>query len=179
VTQISTLLIQPVLPCFQRKYAFEDFAIRQVALLLNNTADEAKYANRSLVRAFFFVSAFLVGLRTKVSPRYQSYRNVWDPDVTSDGFRGNKNFFFFGMISRGFEAAPLTRQPIALGTQDSCRNASRMALSHRRTPQTVHRKTNSNRENAHCKVTTLSAFMNRHPGSTVGSRLTTPRTLSL
>lgn len=29
--------------------AFEDFAIRQVALLLNNTSDEAKYANRSLV----------------------------------------------------------------------------------------------------------------------------------
>jgi len=47
------------------EYAFEDFAIRQVALLLNNTSDEAKYANRSL-----------------------SYRNIWDPDVESDGFRG-------------------------------------------------------------------------------------------
>ncbi|KAF8502129.1 glycoside hydrolase family 92 protein [Russula emetica] len=47
------------------EYAFEDFAIRQVALLLNKTTDETKYANRSL-----------------------SYRNVWDPDVTSDGFRG-------------------------------------------------------------------------------------------
>jgi hypothetical protein len=86
------LLIQPISPCFQRKYAFEDFAIRQVALLLNKTADEAKYANRSLVRAFFFISAVL-GLRTKVSPRCQSYRNVWDPDAISDGFRG-KTFFF-------------------------------------------------------------------------------------
>ncbi|KAI0267212.1 glycoside hydrolase family 92 protein [Russula aff. rugulosa BPL654] len=47
------------------EYAFEDFAIRQVALLLNKTADEAKYANRSL-----------------------NYRNIWDPDVTSDDFRG-------------------------------------------------------------------------------------------
>jgi len=40
---------------FKRKYAFEDFAIRQVALLLGNSADEAKYANRSLVRAPFLV----------------------------------------------------------------------------------------------------------------------------
>ncbi|KAH9998474.1 glycosyl hydrolase family 92-domain-containing protein [Russula compacta] len=47
------------------EYGFEDFAIRQVALLLNKTVDEAKYANRSL-----------------------NYRNVWDPDVTSDGFHG-------------------------------------------------------------------------------------------
>ncbi|KAH9054266.1 glycoside hydrolase family 92 protein [Lactarius vividus] len=47
------------------EYAFEDFAIRQVALLLNKANDEAKYANRSL-----------------------SYRNIWDPDVESDGFRG-------------------------------------------------------------------------------------------
>ncbi len=40
---------------FKRKYAFEDFAIRQVALLSKKTADEAKYANRSLVRAPFLV----------------------------------------------------------------------------------------------------------------------------
>ena len=63
VTRISTLLIQPISLCFQRKYAFEDFAIRQVALLLDKPEDEAKYANRSLVRASFFVSAVL-GLRT-------------------------------------------------------------------------------------------------------------------
>ena len=31
------------------QYAFEDFAIRQVALLLDKKSDEAKYANRSLV----------------------------------------------------------------------------------------------------------------------------------
>ncbi|KAH9083636.1 glycoside hydrolase family 92 protein [Lactarius deliciosus] len=47
------------------EYAFEDFAIRQVALLLNKADDEAKYANRSL-----------------------SYRNIWDPNAESDGFRG-------------------------------------------------------------------------------------------
>jgi hypothetical protein len=101
VIQISTLLIQPISPCFRRKYAFEDFAIRQVALLLNKTTDETKYANRSLVRAF--ISAVL-GLRTKVSPRYQSYRNVWDPDVTSDGFRGKLRLIF---LERPFVALKL------------------------------------------------------------------------
>ena len=35
--------------CASNKYAFEDFAIRQVALLLKKTADEAKYFGRSLV----------------------------------------------------------------------------------------------------------------------------------
>ncbi len=44
------MLIRPGF--IKKKYAFEDFAIRQVALLLNKTADEAKYANRSLVRTF-------------------------------------------------------------------------------------------------------------------------------
>ncbi|KAI0266724.1 glycoside hydrolase family 92 protein [Gloeopeniophorella convolvens] len=47
------------------EYAFEDFSIRQVALLLGKTEDEAKYANRSL-----------------------NYRNVWDASLTSDGFKG-------------------------------------------------------------------------------------------
>ncbi|TBU45769.1 glycoside hydrolase family 92 protein [Dichomitus squalens] len=47
------------------EYAFEDFALRQVALLLNKTDDVAKYTNRSLF-----------------------YRNVWDPKVESDGFKG-------------------------------------------------------------------------------------------
>ncbi|KAJ3881128.1 glycoside hydrolase family 92 protein [Lentinula edodes] len=47
------------------EYAFEDFSIRQVALLLNNTADEERYLNRSLW-----------------------YRNVWDKTVVSDGFQG-------------------------------------------------------------------------------------------
>ncbi|KAJ3981405.1 glycoside hydrolase family 92 protein [Lentinula detonsa] len=47
------------------QYAFEDFSIRQVALLLNNTADEERYLNRSLW-----------------------YRNVWDKTVVSDGFNG-------------------------------------------------------------------------------------------
>lgn len=47
------------------EYAFNDFGIRQVAQLLGKTDDEAYYANRSL-----------------------SYRNIWDPSVTSDGFKG-------------------------------------------------------------------------------------------
>ncbi|RDX47875.1 glycoside hydrolase family 92 protein [Lentinus brumalis] len=47
------------------EYAFEDFGVRQVALLLNKTDDVAKYTNRSLF-----------------------YRNVWDPQVVSDGFHG-------------------------------------------------------------------------------------------
>lgn len=34
------------------QYAFEDFAVRQVALLLNKTDDVAKYTNRSLVRIY-------------------------------------------------------------------------------------------------------------------------------
>ncbi|KAF8502136.1 hypothetical protein F5888DRAFT_1669501 [Russula emetica] len=40
----------------------------------------------------------------------------------------------------------------------SCRNASPTALLQRRTPQPVRPKTNEN-ESAHCKVTTLSAFI--------------------
>ncbi|KAF7294030.1 Glycoside hydrolase family 92 protein [Mycena kentingensis (nom. inval.)] len=47
------------------EYAFEDFAIRQIALLLGKTDDEALFANRSM-----------------------NYRNVWDPTVVSDGFKG-------------------------------------------------------------------------------------------
>ncbi|KAJ7646924.1 glycoside hydrolase family 92 protein [Roridomyces roridus] len=47
------------------EYAFEDFAIRQIAQLLGKTDDEALFANRSL-----------------------NYRNVWDPTVVSDGFKG-------------------------------------------------------------------------------------------
>lgn len=35
------------------QYAFEDFSIRQVSLLLNNTANEETYLNRSLVDIFF------------------------------------------------------------------------------------------------------------------------------
>ncbi|KAI0044234.1 glycoside hydrolase family 92 protein [Auriscalpium vulgare] len=47
------------------EYVFEDFAIRQVAQLLNKTDDEAKYTNRSTW-----------------------YEHVWNPSVTSDGFHG-------------------------------------------------------------------------------------------
>ncbi|KAH9935721.1 glycoside hydrolase family 92 protein [Fomitopsis serialis] len=47
------------------EYAYEDFAIRQVALLLNKTEDVDVYTNKS-----YF------------------YKNVWDPTVNSDGFTG-------------------------------------------------------------------------------------------
>ncbi|KIM83325.1 glycoside hydrolase family 92 protein [Piloderma croceum F 1598] len=47
------------------EYAFEDFAIRQVAQLLQKNDDIKTYTNRSLF-----------------------YRNVWDPSVVSDGYKG-------------------------------------------------------------------------------------------
>ncbi|KIK69222.1 glycoside hydrolase family 92 protein [Collybiopsis luxurians FD-317 M1] len=47
------------------EYVFEDFSIRQVSLLMNNSANEAEYFNRS-----------------------SWYHNVWDKTVTSDGFHG-------------------------------------------------------------------------------------------
>ncbi|KAI0085083.1 glycoside hydrolase family 92 protein [Irpex rosettiformis] len=47
------------------EYAFEDFAIRQVALLLNKTQDVETFTQRSL-----------------------NYRNVFDGSVKSDGFQG-------------------------------------------------------------------------------------------
>ncbi|KAL9711479.1 hypothetical protein Ac2012v2_004550 [Leucoagaricus gongylophorus] len=60
------------------EYAFEDFGIRQVAQLLGKEDDVSKYTNRSLF-----------------------YRNVWNPSVTDDGFKGfmqkrysNGTFFF-------------------------------------------------------------------------------------
>ena len=69
------------------QYAFEDFAIRQVALLLNNPSDVAKYTNRTLV------SPAIYALAHRHSPEvsHQSYRNIWDPDVESDGFRGEES----------------------------------------------------------------------------------------
>ncbi|EAU91164.2 glycosyl hydrolase [Coprinopsis cinerea okayama7 len=47
------------------EYAFEDFAIRQVAQLLERPDDVEKYTNMSLF-----------------------YRNIWDETVESDGFKG-------------------------------------------------------------------------------------------
>ncbi|KAJ6498896.1 glycoside hydrolase family 92 protein [Mycena sanguinolenta] len=47
------------------EYAFEDFAIRQIAQVLGKTDDVETFTNRSL-----------------------RYRNVWDPTVVSDGFHG-------------------------------------------------------------------------------------------
>ncbi|KAI5120307.1 hypothetical protein M0805_005811 [Coniferiporia weirii] len=47
------------------EYAFNDFGVRQAALVLGHSADVKTYTNRSLF-----------------------YRNVWDPNVVSDGFYG-------------------------------------------------------------------------------------------
>ncbi|KIJ05814.1 glycoside hydrolase family 92 protein [Paxillus involutus ATCC 200175] len=65
------------------EYAFEDFAIRQVAQVLGKSDDVEKYTNRSY-----------------------SYRNVWDPSVVSDGFKGfmqkrysNGTFFYTNPIN--------------------------------------------------------------------------------
>lgn len=54
------------------QYAFNDFGVSQVARLLGLANDTQKYANRSL-----------------------SYRNIWDPNVTSDGFKGPFQRFCF------------------------------------------------------------------------------------
>lgn len=79
------------------EYAFEDFSIRQVALLLNQTDIEAEYANRSLV-SYIYTSSSSITLFPTCVPRLtvcylhciiqQFYRNVWDPSVKSDGFKG-------------------------------------------------------------------------------------------
>jgi hypothetical protein len=175
VTRISACL-SSLFCVFKRKYAFEDFAIRQVALLLSKTADEAKYANRSLVRAPFLVlqsQAFAL----KVSPRYQrtiGISGILMSRVTASEVKS----FLFGMLFNGLRACASYKTANCIGPQASCRDASPTALLRRRTPQTVRPKTNKN-ESAHCKVTTLSAFMNRHPGNTAGSRLTTWSTSSL
>ncbi|KAH6906323.1 glycosyl hydrolase [Coprinopsis sp. MPI-PUGE-AT-0042] len=56
------------------EYAFEDFALRQVALLLEKPEDVEKYTNMSLF-----------------------YRNIWDESVVSDGYKG----FFQKRFSNG------------------------------------------------------------------------------
>ncbi len=97
------------------QYAFEDFAIRQVALLLNNANDEAKYANRSLVSPALYTFTH----RHLPDISHQSYRNIWDPDVESDGFRGEESLTVSVCVS------PLPRS----SCQVSCRNATQMELS--------------------------------------------------
>lgn len=92
------------------QYAFEDFAIRQVALLLNNTNDEAKFANRSLVSPALY--AFIPSAKISL----QSYRNIWDPDVESDGFRGEESFalsvcaLLTGIVMFRFHAETLSKR---------------------------------------------------------------------
>ncbi|KAG0151539.1 hypothetical protein CROQUDRAFT_719745 [Cronartium quercuum f. sp. fusiforme G11] len=56
------------------EYAFNDFGISQVSQLLGHNEDAKKYEDRSLW-----------------------YRNIWDPTVTSDGFKG----FFQKRFSNG------------------------------------------------------------------------------
>ncbi|KAF8902926.1 glycoside hydrolase family 92 protein [Gymnopilus junonius] len=77
------------------EYSFEDFGIRQVAQLLGKTDDVATFTNRSL-----------------------SYRNVWDPNVSSQGFKG----FAQKRFSNGTFAFtdPLDCSPLDNSTSRSC-----------------------------------------------------------
>ena len=82
------------------QYAFEDFAIRQVAQLLGKTDDEALFANRSLVWAnslcsplgltllFSELSKCLVYLFWKLYRLREIEFLLRDPTVVSDGFKG-------------------------------------------------------------------------------------------
>ncbi|OJA12651.1 hypothetical protein AZE42_08696 [Rhizopogon vesiculosus] len=75
------------------EYAFEDFGIRQVAQVLGKSDDVEYYTNRSY-----------------------SYRNVWDPTVSSDGFKG----FMQKRYSNGtfYYTDPIGCSPRATTTQD-------------------------------------------------------------
>ena len=52
-------------------------------MLLNETDDVEKYTNRSLVRTVQGSVAFVTN-----DLFLQFYRNVWDPTVESDGYKG-------------------------------------------------------------------------------------------
>ena len=54
--------------------------------MLNNSADVELYSNRSLV--CYFVNCFFFNLLTITCSIFQSYRNICDPTVQSDGFSG-------------------------------------------------------------------------------------------
>ncbi|OAX37357.1 glycoside hydrolase family 92 protein [Rhizopogon vinicolor AM-OR11-026] len=75
------------------EYAFEDFGIRQVAQVLGKSDDVEYYTNRSY-----------------------SYRNVWDPTVSSDGFKG----FMQKRYSNGtfYYTDPINCSPHATTSQD-------------------------------------------------------------
>lgn len=77
------------------EYAFEDFAIRQVAQLLQKSDDLETYTNRSLW-----------------------YRNVWDSSVTSDGYKG----FFQKRLSNGtfVHTDPKDCSPVDTNTTRVC-----------------------------------------------------------
>ena len=94
MTRIHAPPIEPGLS----QYAFEDFAIRQVALLLNNPNDVVKYTKRSLVSPAIYVFTH----RGSPEVSHQSYRNVWDPDVESDGFRGKEFQFLTAFLTKTF-----------------------------------------------------------------------------
>ena len=65
------------------EYSFEDFGIRQVAQLLRHDEDLAGYTNRSYVS----ITSYFECLKTLISAS-KWYRNVWDPSVESDGYKG-------------------------------------------------------------------------------------------
>ena len=110
------MLATRIYPClsslfrvFKRKYAFEDFAIRQVALFLNKTADEAKYANRSLVRAPFLVfQAFAL----KLSARYQRIIGIFGILMSRVTVFEVTSFIWNALATS--ELVRLTRQPTVL-----------------------------------------------------------------
>ncbi|KAJ7881413.1 glycoside hydrolase family 92 protein [Mycena leptocephala] len=64
------------------EYAFEDFAIRQIAQVLGRLMTK----RRSLRAPWYAILAPPYSTPADRSP--QSYRNVWDPSVVSDGFKG-------------------------------------------------------------------------------------------
>ena len=56
--EVNPLIISKILRLTPSQYAFEDFGICQVAQLLGKNDDEAKYANRSLVRPILLRPSF-------------------------------------------------------------------------------------------------------------------------
>ena len=76
------------------QYAFEDFALRQVALLLNKTDDVEKYTNRSLVR-LSTVSIVLPLLQPRCSSTATSGTLLWRAMVSR--VRVKNNAFFHTM----------------------------------------------------------------------------------
>jgi len=85
------------------QYAFEDFGIRQVALLLGKSADVATYTNRSLVSPFFSVGT---GTRAYDFFSHIATSGIQPSAVTDSkaslGFFTPKMIILKGVVSLGF-----------------------------------------------------------------------------